>query len=461
VEVLDFDVSTKDRVPGPQGRSRSIEFMPTALGSAEGVIFWWELDIYDTFTYTNKYGQQPWQDHWHQCLYVFPQGKKDCLLLQPGVPAHLLASHTDARLHFKMQLHNPYQFPNVAKRPRPDFIQCDPIVSPRRCWILNNTNRSSNLLKAVEEVLERTGGVFKASVLDISDFPFCGIMAAILGACHVTSLESSSTNLPYAAAKVAQVANKLIPENHSDKFLIVRCHPEQLTTSVLAGNVHPNVIVGEPFYEFLEGHSVQEALNFYNILAMLKDKNVIHSHALVVPHRAIILAQGIECADIANAYCKCKNDRCGEFDHKAINDHWSFDEHPISLPLYEYNFRPATEIVAVASFEYEDDNIRFYLSPNDTVTVQRWPSVCTNRKQNMVHDKLSVQSNFLGGVSICHAITFWVDYRSRMFESTWAPEPSRIDRKYRLNEQVLLLRSPISSEKGEPVPIPTKWLFKI
>jgi type III protein arginine methyltransferase len=462
MEVLDFDVSAKDRLPGPRGRSRSIEFTPTVSGNAEGVIFWWELDLYDNLTYSTKHGQQSWQDHWHQCLYVFPQAKKDCFFLQRGVPAHLVASHTDTRLHFKIQLHNPDQYPNDAKRSRPDMVQCDPIMSPRRCWILNNIDRSNNLLKAVEEVLAKTGGVCKSSVLDISDFPLCGMMAAMLGACHVTSLESSSTNLPYAAAKVAQVANGLFPGNgHPDSFLIVRCHPEQLTTSILAGNIRPNVVVGEPCYEFLEGHGVQEAVNFFNILRMLKEKKVICSNSLVVPHRAIILAQGIECADIAKAYCKCENDCCGGFDHKAINDYWSFDEHPISLPLYEYNFRPVTEIVAIASFEYENDVIRFHLSPSETVTVQRWPSLFAKQKECMILDKLTVEANFLDGVSICHAITFWIDYQARISDSDWTPKSSGTDRKYRLKEQVLLLPSPLSSEKKEPVSIPTKWLFMI
>jgi type III protein arginine methyltransferase len=154
MEVLDFDVSTKERVPGAPGRSRSIEFMPTAFGRAEGVIFWWELDLFDNLTYSSKHGQHPWQDHWHQCLYVFPQAKVDCILLQPKVLAYLVASHTDTSLHFKLQQCNPDQFPKDAKRLHSDIIQCAPSMSPRRCWILNNLNRSSNLLKAVEEVLD-------------------------------------------------------------------------------------------------------------------------------------------------------------------------------------------------------------------------------------------------------------------------------------------------------------------
>ncbi|KAG7357035.1 hypothetical protein IV203_001723 [Nitzschia inconspicua] len=458
IPVFEFDVSSKETIPGPEGRSIPIEFVPVASGKAEGVIFWWELDVFPGLTYTTNAVVHPWQDHWHACLYVFPRENKDCVSLSPGLSSQLIASHTDSRLHFDV---HPIQM-NTWRHPEQqhvELIQRDPIVSPRRCWILNNLERSRNIFECVKEALDKVGHA-KAIVLDISDFPLCGMMAAMLGAAHVTSLESSSTDLPYMSAKVAQVANGLSPQNyHPDNFVVARCHPENLTTSILAANTRSNVVVGEPYYEFLEGHPVQEAFNFYNIFCMLKEKKVVCRDLVTMPCRAIICAQGIECPDLAKFY-NGNTRYIGGFDHQVMADYWTFDQHPISIPLYEYDFLPATNIVNIATLDFERDEIEIHDSNRGKLFTKLWPSAYGDDERRHMHDHSRIQAEMLKGATACNAITFWVDYRART-----GPETTKsvygetyIDhRKYRPTEQVLILRTPHSSDMG-PVTIPIHWM---
>lgn len=460
--VFEFDVSRKEAIPGPEGRSRPIDFVPILQGKAEGVIFWWELDMYPDFTYSTRPRVQPWQDHWHQCLYVFPQDPKNCVSLYPGSRVQLMASHTDSRLHFSIDdpVNNQLKWWLDAKHNPKESVPRDPVASPRRAWMLNNEERSRRLMSCVNVVLAQVG-LPKSAVLDISDFPLCGMMAAMLGARHVTSLESSSTDLPYISAKVAQLTNGLVPEHYQpDNFLVARCHPEHLTTSVLAANTRSNIIVGEPYYEFLEGHAVQEALNFHNIVCMLKDKKVISREPLTMPCSARLFAQGIFCPDIAKAYGL--RQEYGGFDHTTLLDYWSFDGHPISIPLHEYNFRPATAPVAFATLHIEQSLIEFHDSLDDSRNAssrpfsRHWPSAYADEEKRTVHEGVRVLAPFIPGMQECHAIAFWVEYEAR----TQLGQGKVFDDggKYRAKAQVLILRTPQLSMGGIPVEIPIKWI---
>jgi len=154
VQVLHFDFSTPGRLPSAQGRSIATQLVPHTSGTAHGVLFWWELDLWrgattssssikqnenqngeqefttrmnhettthelgaDTgncCTYSTQVGKQPWQDHWLQNLFVFTNShtSNDDPEISDGGAAqwghsvvaqescHLIASHSDTSAWF-------------------------------------------------------------------------------------------------------------------------------------------------------------------------------------------------------------------------------------------------------------------------------------------------------------------------------------------------------------------------
>lgn len=442
MKVLSFDVSEQHRIPGPEGQCCQVDVEPTASGIAEGVAFWWELDLYEDITYSTEPRKQPWQDHWHQCLYVFPQQAGYCRNVEVGKLVKLDASHNDTSIHFKIHCQYDDQRAGTeseAKRPRLYPIGERPVVSPQRCWMLNHQERSAYLLRGIRNAIKELGRD-NACVLDISDFSLCAMMSSLLGAQWVTSIESSSGKLPTVSATVAQVANELPNSDQSpESFQMIRCHAEQLTKELLAGDLCANLVVGEPYFEFLEGHCVQEAFNYFNTLRMLKSKGVVATNALAVPFQAEIKARGIECVDIADAYSRCKDDACGGFDHSTVTRYWSFDQFPIVLPLYEYECRTVTESVTVATLDFESS------------TVHR----AVNNGGHFV------TSQFLEGCSTCHGVSFWVEYSIRLGNCAGSCSSSTNRASYRLKEQVLLLRTPLSSTEGHPLMVPHEWIDSI
>ena len=49
--VMEFDFTQPKSVPGSLGGSRSMTKTPTRSGRAHGVLFWWELDLWEDITY--------------------------------------------------------------------------------------------------------------------------------------------------------------------------------------------------------------------------------------------------------------------------------------------------------------------------------------------------------------------------------------------------------------------------
>ncbi|VEU34116.1 unnamed protein product [Pseudo-nitzschia multistriata] len=454
IESLDLDVTSPDSIPSPDPSSRSprrLRFVATDTGRAEGVLFWWELDLYKAseskshpnLTYTTHPGSD-FQDHWHQCLYVFPKGGPSSLEVERGKEYTLLASHTDSRVHFSLRgdTVDRSDGSNDSKRPRPTIpTETVPVVTPRRCWQLNDADRSAKFRDGIRVALQnlREKQSSTGVVLDVSDFSLCGILASLLRAGSVTSVESGSSGLPLAAARVAQIGNSL-PLDGSHRFQIVRCHAESLTEEVFKtggdgdgeDQNHPdpgedngvvNLVVGEPYYEMLEGWPIETALNYFYTIRMLKRKKIVRHDALCVPARAVVLACGIQCEDIGRSYRKDLGapegkpkhgkeaepratvvPHIGGFDHQPIVDCWSYDRHGIPLPLWEYNgVVQVTEVVELGVLDYETDS--FLDGPWATAAGD------TDRGSN---PREMVQARFSKPSGTCHAIAFWVDYEIRM-----------------------------------------------
>jgi protein arginine N-methyltransferase 7 len=381
IPVLYLDVSSKASIPGPEGTSQTQIFTPVASGTAHGVLFWWELDLWDGMTYSTQVGKDPWQDHWHQCVFVFTQPTGECPKLIEGVPSLLTAYQDDSRISFSVDCeHHDEAAEPAAKRPRPTNAM-NSLVSPERAFQLNDLERTKVLREGVESAMSKFGS--EAVVLDLSDFSLCAMIAGLLGAPKVTSLETSTGSVPITAARIAQLANGLpLDPDEPESFQIVQCHPEQLSLEVIGGKP-ANILVAEPYYEVLEGWHLQEALNYFYIVRALRKRGLIAGGALSVPSYAVVMGCAIEAPDLGQAYNKCNHLLHG-FKHDAINEHGNqFSEFDMSLPLWQYNYTPLTESFELARIDYLEGSIL----NNRTVVKQAFNRTGT-----------------------CHAMLVWIEY---------------------------------------------------
>lgn len=351
LQVLDFDFTSFEKIPSSDGRSRSVEIYPTVSGTVHAILFWWELDLIEGVTYSTKSGEQEWQDHWHQCLYIF----QDSTFVECGKSVKLTCHHTDTCLSF-----------SICKEPltkRPKIIRGyeKPRLTPLRAAMLADHERLCVFQKAISSVLKDVG--LNSLFLDLSDFSLCGILASLHGARHVMSLESTSGELPMIAARVAQIGNKL-PKDGAN-FQILQCYAENLSLEVLGGKP-AKVAMTEPYYEKLEKWHLQEAFNYYYLLRGLRSRGALDNNFISIPSRSHIMACFFESETIYNAYNDCgdrKNEICG-FDHSTVNMYASrYHEHDLSIPLWQYSnkYIELTNVFELAILDYDsvkiDDNL--------------------------------------------------------------------------------------------------------
>jgi type III protein arginine methyltransferase len=383
LEVLCIRVDSKDALPTVDGQTRSTCFIPTATGSAQGVIYWWELGLFgDSLKYNTASDKSHWQDHWQQCLYVFAKPPEDCVVVQEGVAATLKAFHDDFSISFDI-LSNENDDQNSVQKRRRTTDGPSPLITPSRAWQLNDTTRSVKLRDAIAALLAKLGK--DSHVLDLSDFSLCAMMAALLGGSNVSSLEASSTRLPEATARIAQISNCLPLDNAS--FQLIRCHPEQLTVELLGGS-QAEIVVAEPHYEILEGWELHEALNYLYTLRDLKRRNVVKKDALSLPQRARIMGQVFESQFISGAYGRCASPLRG-FNHGVANRLYSWDKDVITLPSWQYKMTTLSSPFEIASLDY------------NSCTVEQEAS------ENLVQ---------FTKAGTCHGMVVWVDYSLPIFE---------------------------------------------
>lgn len=373
VEVLSFDFSSPDVIPDEDGRSQTISFVPTRTGTAHGVLFWWELDLWDGLTYTTECGKQPWQDHWHQCLYVFPEPDAACQKLIKGETTSLLVHHNDYRISFELRSDEGLQNLQLKRR-RSD--RTSDAISPQRAKQLNCKSRLDNLRAAVAFAVAHKG--VQSAVLDVSDFSLGAILAALEGAKNVTSVESSAGNVAQMAARVAQLANGL-PQSGAS-FQVLQCYPEQLTLDAIPGldEKRIEIVVAEPYYEILEGWHLQEAMNFYFLVRALRTRNVVQESASVVPSFAVVKGAAISCSELWKAYAACGDGsddaRVGGFKHHIVNRYGvRFDDHVMCFASWQYDVTRLTEPFELGRLQFEDD---MYMSGSEVRVSFSKPGIC-------------------------------------------------------------------------------------
>ena len=353
VVALEFDFTRPESIPPPEGRSKLLSLIPSSSGTAHGVLFWWELDLWDGLTYSTKPVTQKkkdindndkksnekqndhhgnWQDHWQQCLFVWNLTDENCPRLEKGISFTLIASHTDYAISFSFVSHEQARtIPNIIKKQKVMHINPKNQVTYHRALQLSNINRIQAFNNAIQAAIKQKGN-HNTPILDLSDFSLCGILAATgkynrtkddckdgfedVNATHVNSIESGECALsPWAmlSSKVAQIGNELPIQGGI--FQIWNTRPEMLTKNLLFppssfsanSNLKVEIVMAEPYYEKLEGWHLQEAINFYYILRGLRQmdesSNFISPDAIIIPQCARIMGCAVELNyDMAKAY---------------------------------------------------------------------------------------------------------------------------------------------------------------
>lgn len=273
VQVLDFDFTSPDKIPSSDNndqdvvneRAKTITCIPTSSGLAHGILFWWELDLWEGITYSTKPSESSsnskinnnnnnhWQDHWQQCLYVFNCPQQDCFRVEKEKPFDLIASHTDYKVLFSIK---PHLHQESLNHHHQQLAISQSPVSPDRALQLMDKERMETIHTGIRKAIEfllMSGNNEKdkvksvannqssspvISVLDLSDGSICGILTAnimkeekaenqVSNEFTINSVES--TNNAILAATMSQIGNSLSPS----ELQILNIFPEQLSYDLL------------------------------------------------------------------------------------------------------------------------------------------------------------------------------------------------------------------------------------
>lgn len=402
--VLSFDfASGLSAFPSSDGRSIPTIFVPTADGVADGVLFWWELElgegeanVYSTVplgsskTTASEGSDMQWQDHWQQVLFLFGDGDRTRELTK-GCPINVLASHDDYSISFAISDSSQIVGSRpVARRKLNDGSDSgvSPLAQPKikqhissaRALQLNDTRRTEVLRDAILYALHTKGT--KAPFLDLSDMGLCALIAAVSGTTCITSFESNMSTL---AATIAQIGNEL-PKDDSI-FQVIEALSENVTSDYIAGNKAAEIVAAEPYYQMLEGWHIQEALNYFYLVRSFKSRGLISESAVSVPALAYVMVCVCDFQELCDAYGKVGDTDemvCG-FQHQTVNYYGDrYHTHDMSLPLWQYRWKRLSKPCCVARFCYE--GVVPVIEDGDWVTTE---------------------FDFTGNAN---AVVFWVDY---------------------------------------------------
>ncbi len=396
--VLEFDFTSRQAIPPKTGRSVKKELKASDTGQANAIIFWWELDLFNNETYSTKAGEH-WQDHWQQIAYIlgtdqdgrYKELKKDELF-------SLVAIHDDYSISFQIETEIQQDSDsecNTSSKKRKISIGVPQHIPFERALQLNDRDRMSKLLSAIETALALKGR--EAEILDVSDFSLCSLIAANeFGAKKVTSIESSSGDVPMLSATVAQIGNALPKPNC--KFQIINAHLEHLRLEHLEGGP-ADIVMSELYYEMMQVWNLPCALNYYYTLKSLKRRGLVKPDALSVPSFASVKCCAIEFHScVVDAHCGLKTDNdgssiCNIKHDEAILYGQNFCTHDIMFPLWQYKWKRLSKDFELAKINYEGDATLMTISGDG-----EW-----------CHMDFST-------FGTCHAIVHWIDYGLKVQE---------------------------------------------
>lgn len=352
-QVFEFDFSAPEKLPPKTGGSNKITLEATGTGIPHGVLFWWELDLYNDETYSTELGKSPWQDHWQQCVYAFGQDCKN-VKLEKGSPFELTAYHDDTSIDFEItkssenpvHLHKRKKLSNEAKI---ENSSKENHISYERALQLNDENRLTAFTNSIGYAIKQKGQ--DSILLDISDFSICAIIAAsTFGAKNVSTLESFSHELCMLSAAVCQEGNNLPKEGAS--FSVIHAYAENITPNEVGGEV--DIICAEPYYQLLEGWHLQEALNYFYTLKNMKKRGVVKNNAISIPDTATIMICAAQFDnDIIKAHSSIHQSMLKGFHHDTVKK-YADRFHTFDNKIYagQYKWKRLSDNIPVAKIQY-------------------------------------------------------------------------------------------------------------
>ena len=428
--VLEFDFTSKESIPPPSGRTIELELTALTSGTAHGVLFWWELDLWEGQTYSTELGKSPWQDHWQQCLFVFGSDHEDCEALTEGQPFTLITSHDDTCISFDIAPRAPAstsEQPSKKQRlDKDDVVTFNKHISYDRALQLNDKDRMDVLHAAIQTAIEIKGK--SSCIIDLSDFSLCSLIAAkAYGAEKVTSVESSMNGVPMLSAIVAQLGNNLPSEGR--EFQVINAHPENLSADIIGGQA--DIVMAEPYYEILEGWHLQEALNYFYLLRSMKKRGIIKSDAVSVPSYASIKACAVQFDDsVVKAHCGLREPSICGFSHEDVSQYGHFfSTHDMKLPLVQYKWKRLSDDFTIAKLAY-DGSVEAMTINGDG----EWTDTALKNGE-------------------CHGIVLWVEYGMRVKKERDEKEAfSTITTGNRYHQQAFrFLKCPTAVKEGSHI----------
>jgi len=163
----------------------------------------------------------------------------------------------------------------------------------------------------------------------------------------------SSGGMPTLAATIAQVGNNF-------GIQIIQAQAEHVTNSYILGEI-AEVVAAEPYFEMLEGWSLQEALNYYHLVRLTKQRGLLSPTSISVPSVAVLMAVVVEFEDFSNAYGQVGDSEekvLGCFDHTPVNFFGNrYHTYNVSLPVSEYKYKALSDPFCVAKLLYDEVKI--------------------------------------------------------------------------------------------------------
>jgi len=391
--VMEFDFTSKDSIPKPTGRKMNVAIEALESGTAHGVLFWWELDLWSGKTYSTELGKSPWQDHWQQCLYVFGGEDVECEALEKGTVFTLVACHDDTSISFEIApktISEPSVQPTKKAKVNENLKATEPFstcISFSRALQLNDAHRMDALYSGIGHAIEMKGK--NSLIIDISDFSLCAIIAAkSFGAMKVASVENASNEILFLSAMVAQVGNHL-PKDEAE-FKILHAYTENLSCDDTGGAA--DVVLAEPYYQILEGWHLQEALNFFYQLKSLKEKGVVKDDAVSVPSYANVVVCAIQLDEsVAIAHAGLKNSVLQGFAHDEVCKYGNyFSTYDTQMFMSNYKWKRLSENFTIAKIQYDG----------------------SAKAMTIEGDSQWAVSELKSGT--LHGIAIWIDYKVRV-----------------------------------------------
>jgi type III protein arginine methyltransferase len=459
---------------------KQVQLPITCSGRIDGILVWWTLTLYDDDDDNGAAGgalvysmtphsilkedqQQPWQDHWHQCLHLV----EPSTVVEAGDVQPLVVMHDDSCIYVefssektperaptaattKTAAKNLDEEPPAAKRP---CLQADnsasstttctctciqeikshsQLISPARAYQLNDVDRMNLLRRAIGKAvanyssnadLNDTDHVHEMAVLDLSDSSLCAIIAAQAGAQNIYSLESS-TNSSSQGNNTLEICRIMAQMAQcTTEIKILPCHAEQLTLDLFRSESSNNngesfktstsidLCVAEPYYEVMEDWPLIQALNLYFMTRSLRKRGILTDRTIMLPGTVRLVGCAIESKQLYSAYRPCGDD--DEVSDNSSMIH-GIRHRVINRLLSQYH-----------SSDYDgvnkDDDTKHRFQYD--LSLPMWQYDCTRLtppvelarlSYNEPSAEASVQTTsrvpFFNRSGVCHAMMVWVEY---------------------------------------------------